>query len=275
VAFQKDGFCQGFLACVALLESVREHHAGLHSFRSMRQMELLYSNGNKTVTVTTTSKGTIATTTKKTSTSDLRFGSDFQLASFSDIAYGNCLNFYYASPFYQTDFRGAAQIEGIDLFLEPVNPQLYLGVAAPNEQFSFLWQFKAETELTQVSNPGYTAFTSNGGHALVGEQVRANLALFPFNSGKDDPFNNWIAGHISFIGTQQYYFDFATKQSAPYYSAQLQYKFGACKVAKGALPGTPCAVGGSSSLSFEYDWGINKDTLVKADQFKVTLNYAY
>jgi hypothetical protein len=233
------------------------------------------SNGNKTVTTTTTSKGTITTTTAKTSTSALRFGSDFQIAAFSNTYYGNWLNFFYASPYYQTDFRGAAEIGGVDFSWQPVNPQLYLGVAAPNDLFSFLWQLKAEAELTQISNPGYTAFTSAGRHALFGEQIRANLALFPFNSGKDDPFDKWVAGRFSLIGTQQYYFDVATKQNAPYYTAQLQYKFGACKAAKGALPDSPCSVQGSSSLALEYDWGRDKDTYVKTNQIKVTLNYSY
>lgn len=233
------------------------------------------TNSTSTTTVTTTSHGTITTTTKKTSTSAFRLGADFQLAYDTR----NALlqeNYFYASPFYQTDFAGLAEIEGLDVSWQPTSTALHLGVASVDPLYLFIWQFKGETELSQVSNPGYTIYTK-GGHALVGETIRANLALFPLNSeyqyGKW--FEEWVAGRISLIGTQQYYWDFGSKQAAPYYSAILQYKLGQCVTDAKTPVGSPCAIAGSSALSFEYDTGRDKDTLVKTNQFKVTLNFAY
>jgi hypothetical protein len=237
------------------------------------------TNSGKTTTIVTTSKGTITTTTQKTSTSALRFGADFQVAfSTTDFMAGYLQDqYFYLSPFFQTDFRGLAQIDGVDVSWQPVSLPLHLGVAPTDEFYTLLWQFKAETELTRVENPGYTDFLTRGNHALVGEVTRVNLALFPLNSPVQlgDWFNNWIAGRLALIGTQQYYWDTATKQNAPYYSATLQYKLGACKRDSKTPVDEACAISGSSSISLEYDWGRDKDTYVNTNQLKVTLNYSY
>jgi hypothetical protein len=238
------------------------------------------TTGAKTTTITTTSKGTIITTTHKTSTSVLRFGADFQTSLETTQLLGGLLpeQYFYLSPFYETDYRGLAQIDGVDVSWQPVSFPLHLGVAPTQSVFSFMWQFKAEAELTQVNNPGYTEFITGGRHALVGDTIRANVALFPLNSGISfgEWMDNWVAGRLSFIGTQQYYWDAATKQTAPYYSAILQYKFGECKRDSKSTPiGTTCTIQGSSSLSLEYDWGRDKDTYVKTNQILIKLAYSY
>jgi len=153
--------------------------------------------------------------------------------------------------------------------------------------FNFFWQFKGEVELTQVSNPGYTDFTP-GQHAQLGEQIRPHINLFPRSSGFDYlPWvDSWIAGRLSFIGTQQYYFDTASKRSAAYYTAQLQYKLGQCEKKNTSDDGntdntnsdsskfnSECS--GTSTLSLEYDWGKDKDTYVKTNQFLAKLTFAY
>lgn len=237
------------------------------------------ASSGKTVTTVTTSKGSVTTTTQKTSTSALRFGADFQVAfSTTDFLAGYLQDqYFYLSPFYQIDFRGLAQIDGLDASWQPVSLPLHLGVAPTGEFYTFLWQFKGEAELTQVNNPGYTDFLTRGDHALFGEVIRVNLALFPLNSPvqQGDWFNKWVAGRFSLIGTQQYYWDTATKQNAPYYSAIIQYKLGACTHDSKTPVDEACAISGSSSIALEYDWGRDKDTYVKTNQLKVTLNYSY
>lgn len=245
------------------------------------------TNDATTVTTVTTSNGTTTTTTKKTSTSAVRVGADFQYA-LNTLTWPIQQSFFYASPFYQTDVRGAAEIGGADLWWSPVSQQIFLGVGATPPYFSFFWQFKGEAELTQVSNPGYTDF-SPGGHAQFGEQIRPHLNFFPLSSGVDYPdwVNSWIAGRLSFIGTQQYYFDAASKQAAPYYTAQLQYKIGQCQktntsdsdntdvTSKSDSTQFNSECSGTSTLSLEYDWGKDKDTYVKYNQFLVKLTFAY
>jgi hypothetical protein len=96
------------------------------------------TSNSTTTTVITTSHGTITTTTKKTSTSDVRVGADFQLAYDTR----NLLiqeNYFYASPFYQTDFAGLANIGGLDVFWEPASYPLHLGVASTDPWYIFIW----------------------------------------------------------------------------------------------------------------------------------------
>ena len=76
------------------------------------------SDGITTKTAVTNKNGTITTTTKKTSTSDLRFGMDFQTGLHSPAV--TTQNVFYLSPFYQTDYVNRAQIAGLDARYEPV-----------------------------------------------------------------------------------------------------------------------------------------------------------
>jgi hypothetical protein len=131
-----------------------------------------------TETTTTTSKGTIITTTKKTSTSALRAGADFQLNVSTYDLRPLDESFFYATPFYQTDFGGQAQIYGLDATWEPLSHDFYLGDGPTHDYYRFFWQFKGEVELTDVNNAGYTDFNT-GRHAFFGETARVNFELFP------------------------------------------------------------------------------------------------
>lgn len=234
-----------------------------------------------TTTGTTSAGKTITITTTKTSTSALRFGADFEFGSSMPQNYLQWRqNYFYASPFYQTDYRGLAQIGGVNLAWEPyVHNLFYLNDGTANPDFSYITQFRAEAEFTRVDNAGLTKLVK-GDHAWFGETARPNLTLFPAfsddsTSEGSEWFNTWIRGRISLIGTQQFYWDADTGKTAPNYSAQLQYKLGECRVALNKPAGTPCSVSGSSSISFQYDWGRNKDTYVKSNQILVTLGYSY
>ncbi len=140
------------------------------------------SDGITTKSVVINENGTITTTTQKTSTDTLRFGTDFQAEVYSPGPAFD--NFFYASPFYQTDYRDTAQIGGVDLIYEPLvapppgAPILGINEGYIDKTFSYLTQFSAEAELTDVSNPGYTAL-AKGATRLIGEAVRPNLTLFP------------------------------------------------------------------------------------------------
>ena len=242
------------------------------------------SDGITTKSVVINKNGTITTTTQKTSTDTLRFGTDFQAEVYSPGPAFD--NFFYASPFYQTDYRDTAQIGGVDLIYEPLvapppgAPILGINEGYIDKTFSYLTQFSAEAELTDVSNPGYTAL-AKGRHAWIGETVRPNLTLFPGGPAQypaqydDDWFNKWVAGRIPLIGTQQFYWDADTGKTATYYSAVLQYKLGACTVKAKPDPDRPCATSGSSAISLEYDTGRNKDSYLKTNQWLVKLSFSY
>lgn len=187
-------------------------------------------------------------------------------------------SYFYASPFYQTDFRGLAQIGGADFAWQPIAPELALAASAKgNPYYAFVWQFKGEAELTGVSNPGLTKLIK-GDHTWIGETTSATLGILPLN-----PQINWgaIAGRVSLNASAEYYYDTQTGVTAPYYTASIQYKLGECKQTSGQKSPQSdaataiCTIQGSSAISVEYDYGTNKDTLVKTNQYLVKFNYAY
>jgi hypothetical protein len=213
---------------------------------------------------------------KKTTNNALRGGGDFAFAV-SSVNFPINLQYFYISPFHQTDFRGTARIDGGNFAWEPIVPELSLGASAyrfPHPYFGFFWQFRAEAEVIEVSNPGLTKLIK-GDHEWLGETTRATLLLFPITLQHDWP--DWLAGRFSVIGTTQNYYDVHTAAKANYHSLALQYKLGACKKPENPKPDDPdiCAIQGSSALSFEYTWGMDKETLVKVNQYMVKLSYAY
>jgi hypothetical protein len=217
----------------------------------------------------------------KTSTSAARVGTDLQLAVTSAML-PISRSYFYISPFYQTDFRGIAQIGGADFAWEPFAPEIALGTSAkgdPNAYYTFIWQFKAEAELTDVSNPGLTNLIK-GNHTWIGETTSATLGILPLNAQNEKSWGD-IAGRISVNASAEYYYDTQTGANAPYYTASINYKLGPCKQTSGqqsreiAAATAACTIQGSSAISFEYDWGTNKDTLVKTNQYLVKFNYAY
>ena len=212
----------------------------------------------------------------KNSTSALKGGLDFQLA-FATPYFPIREHFFYVSPYHQTDFRGLARIEGVTLAWEPVSHEFALDSGTPFlaelvPYLLFFWQLRPELDLTEVYDPGLTNLVK-GSHAWLGTNVRANLALFPLNPHIDWP--ELIGGRFSFIGTAQNFYDSKTRTTANYYSAVVQYKLGACKRGNDPKDVNPCAIQGSSSISFEYDWGTNRDTLVNTNQYLVKLGFAY
>jgi hypothetical protein len=232
------------------------------------------SNGITTTTVVPTKTGSVTTITKKYSQSALTFGADFQVfASTANLPIKQ--NFFYISPYYQTDYLGAAQIGAINFAWEPIADYL-LNDGQIFQDYSYYIAFRANADFTQVSNPGLSLL-EKGQHAWIGETLRPSLALFPTidaPSSEDNWIKNWLRGRITLIGTQEYYWDAATGAAARYYQAILQYKLGQCKN-YGSATGQSCSIAGSSSISLEYDWGKDINTMVKQNQWKVTLNYSY
>jgi hypothetical protein len=158
------------------------------------------------------------------------------------------------SPYGQTDFRDEARAGGVDFAWEPVQHLLFLGQGRPiNDFIGGFWQLRAEADLQNVENPGITNLIK-GNHEWLGGTVRANVFLFPIASEHQWP--SWLLNRISLITTAQYFKDAQTDKPIQYYSAALQYKLSS-----------------DVSLSAEYDNGTMKETLVKAKQYLVKLNF--
>ena len=228
---------------------------------------------------------------KKTSTSSLQAGVDF-VAGLEFPGQGTSTSseqYLYLSPYHQTDFRNVADINGVVVAWEPQVLAWRLGVAtkSTNPYIDFFWQLRAQAQWSNVSNVGYTNLTT-GNHEVVGDILRLNIALLPGSTNEifGQWMSEWVVGRFSLIGTMENFRDFAGAKSYEYYSANLSYKLGACVVppssgdsgsaATPAVTSSPqCAVSGSSSLSFEYDWGTDINTLVTVNQYVLKLSYAY
>lgn len=227
---------------------------------------------------------------KQTSTSSLQTGVDFVagLELPGQGALTSSEQYLYLSPYHQTDFRDVADINGVVLAWEPQVLAWRLGAAtkATNPYIDYFWQFRAQAQWSDVSKVGYTNLTT-GNHELLGDILRLNIAFLPGSTNEifGQWLSNWVVGRFSLIGTVEDFRDFTGTKSYEYYSANLSYKLGPCVVppssddgsgAKPAVAVSPqCAVSGSSSLSFEYDWGTDINTLVPAKQYVLKLTYAY
>jgi hypothetical protein len=228
------------------------------------------------------STGTWNSPFKKTSNSAVQMGADFQVGLSTTNLPLFLDHFFYVSPYHQTDLRDQADINGVLLAWEAVAPSLYMDYGPVTPYLSFFWQLRAEAEFVNVNNPGLTGLVK-GDHDWFGETVRANLGLFPANP--EIPWPETIVGRISLIGTAQNFYDTVTSKTANYYTAQLQYKLGACKNPQMGATGQSgagntkqsdaCAIQGSSAISFEYDWGFDKDTFVYTNQYVIKLSYSY
>jgi hypothetical protein len=196
--------------------------------------------------------GTLNEPFKATERSTLKTGFDVQV----EAAYTGLFDrqYFSFSPYLQTDFLDEARIGGINLAWEPVQHLIFLGQGRPiNDYIGGFWQLRAEADLLQVDKKGLTNLAL-GQHDWMGATARAYVYLFPIASEHNWP--SWLLNRISFIGTAQFFRDAVTGQNIHYYSAALQY-----------------ALSSSIAVSFEYDTGTTKDTLVNANQYLVKLNY--
>lgn len=205
--------------------------------------------------------------------STLRVGPDLQYRHY----FGNYLltDLYFDfRPYSQTDFRWQERAEGANLAIEPVVPSLWLGQGAPfSDYFSAFWALRAEADFVEVSDRGTTNLVA-GRYDWFGGTLRAYMNLFVTQSGEHH-WQPWLADRFSIVGSAQYFWDSRSSTEIRKYTAALQYKLGVCKKDNTDKTNPDCVISGSSSISFEYDWGTDKDTLVNVNQYLVKLNYSY
>ena len=135
------------------------------------------------------SQGTINNPAKKGDTNKLQTGLDAQVSVFGGRLFDH--QYFILTPYYQTDFRGAAAIEGLMAAWKPVAADLHLGGYAkkPNEYFDWFWQTRAEFDEKHVSTVGSTGLT-RGNYQWVGGTAQLHVRLFP-DLKNIDPF--WTA----------------------------------------------------------------------------------
>jgi hypothetical protein len=183
------------------------------------------------------------------------------------------------SPYGQTDFFGIARADGVRISVSPQIPSISLNSGFRDNPF-FGWIVWSEgvADINNVTKPGFTLLNSHT-YAWLGGKVRAYA--FPFRTPGDPAeaidWPSLIRDRLTLIGTAETYDDARSRARATYYSAEVQYNLAGCKTSgrSVAAPAEPCYNEGSTAISFEYDWGTQKETLVYSRKYLGKLSYKY
>ncbi len=194
--------------------------------------------------------------------SSLQLGVDLQLAALG----GPFINSQYLtlSPYYQTDFRGNANVQGAKAAWDFIEPEINLGGSrgVPNSYFDWFWQLRAEYDAKHVTDPGLTGLARSN-YQWVGGSVQAHFTLFPsfekIQPSKESLFPA-IANRIFINAMANYYRDTNSGRDINLYEAELGYNL---------------SDDGKSSVSIKYDSGTDKDTLQLMKKYLVGLNFKY
>jgi hypothetical protein len=193
---------------------------------------------------------------------DFQYAQKFQSGFFDDILFD-------VAPYFETNFEGDAQGFGTSFTLEPVISSLYLGQSSGgNALFNGFWILRPEADVVQINKLPFTNLAP-GTYEWLGATLRAYVFLFP---SANFPWSPALADRVSLTGTMEYFRDANTGMEAKYYSAQLAYNLNGCTTADTGIAKCPQ---GTSSLSFEYDYGTDRDTMIKANKYLVKLNYKH
>lgn len=161
------------------------------------------------------------------------------------------LNVLTASTYYQTDFRGHASAYGLSGSWEPYEPPLRLGgnPGIPlSPWFDYFWQAKAEVYALRVNSAGLTNLTAGTDYLWLGGTARLNTFLL----------DNLLPSGLSFVASYQWYWNERGHQTINLTTAGLSYNI------------TP---DGSTAIGLEYQYGTDRDTLDRRNQYMLTLSY--
>jgi hypothetical protein len=199
-------------------------------------------------------QGNLTQPEAKTERSALTFGTEaeFELSQFIIPR-----QVFTIAPFYQTDFRDIARIDGVSAFWDIFDPNLHLGgyVSTTLEpDLGWFLQIRGETDVVKVSTPGLTNLTKSD-YAWTGGTARLNLFFFPYETNVPE----FLRNRFSFVATVAAFHDVNSGQNIVEYTAALAYKI---------------TTDGSGSISLEYDRGTDRATLNFLNQYLVKLTYA-
>ena len=172
-------------------------------------------------------------------------------------------------PYFQTDFRGYAQIGGFSLTFEPYRMnELNLGgraaalVTGP-QYVSWYWRILPELNYFHVGDQGQTSFRPNRDYAFLGGTVQLRTLLF------DGIGPGWLSSRFYFNGSVTQFWNIAAR-GKEFHDSQIEFGY---LISKGQPidPNIPLV----ASISAVYNNGTNRLTFVKRDEYKVQLNLQY
>jgi hypothetical protein len=200
-------------------------------------------------------QGSVNDPLKKTERSALTGGVDAQWTVFGGRLFN--LQDFKVSPYYQTDFRGVAQVGGVTATWEPWQYEIRLGGSPTllSPSFDWYWRVQAEADVKSVERIGYTNLEL-GRYAWVGGTFQVYGFFFPTSTVVPE----FLQNRLNAVFTLQGYHDAYSSTSISKYSAELAYNITAS---------------GDASISIGYERGTDKATLTWLNQYVLRLNYKY
>jgi hypothetical protein len=207
-------------------------------------------------------QGSISSPLKKGEASALQTGVDLQVTIIGGPLFDH--QYFTLTPYYQTDYRGVANVQGFTAFWDPIAPNINLGgrIGVPDQYADWFWQFRASYDERQVTNPGFTGLAKTK-YQWVGSVAQVHITLFP---DRDAIEPGWLSPFPALVdrlfvdGMVTYYWDADSGRSIHLYEAEVGYNI---------------TTDGKSSISVKYDNGTDKDTLQAMQKYLVSLNYKY
>ena len=205
-------------------------------------------------------QGTINSPAKKTDSNNLQVGLDAQLSVLGGPIFDH--QYFILTPYYQTDFNGTADIQGIRAGWEPVAPDIHLGgyFGVPNPYVGWFWQLRGEFDEKHVTTVGSTGLAL-GNYDWFGGTAQLHLQFFP--GRKDiDPF--WVSPAPALVDrfysniTFKSYWDAVSERTVSWFEGEVGFNL---------------TSDGKSSVSVKYDKGTDKDTLLATQKYLLTVNY--
>jgi hypothetical protein len=198
---------------------------------------------------------------KKSDTSNLQAGVDFQASIFGGPIFDH--QYLIASPYYQTDFRGVAEIQGFRAAWEPIAPDAHLGgyIGVPSPYLDWFWQFQAAVDVKNVTQAGATGLLK-GRYDWIGTTVQAHFLLFPSRAATEpswiSPMSSSLLDRFFANVTLNSFWETNMGLSALWYEVEVGYNI---------------TTDGKSSISLKYDGGKSNDTLIDTKKYLLSLNF--
>lgn len=180
------------------------------------------------------------------------------------------------SPYYQTDFRGQANIFGAVALWEPYRLDWHLGgnKDVGPEIVSLYWRAVAEADVFHVGEAGLTDYTSNTDVALLGGTISLNGVLFQ-NMPSVGPA---LCGRISFNAQYEQFWNAVDGSELHNFHTEVDYDLGGQpNYATVGCSDKPLPKGPHSktSLALSYDNGTDRHTLEERREIEMMLTYQY
>jgi len=205
-------------------------------------------------------QGTINTPAKKSDVHNLQAGFDLQMNILNGPLFDD--QYLVLTPYYQTDFDGAAQIQGITASWEPVNEDIHLGgySGSPGPYVGWYWQLQTQFDEKRVTTVGFTGL-HKGNYDWFGGTIQVHFNFFPSQSASN-PFyvspNPWLEDRFYMNLTLKSFWNAANDRSVTWFEGELGYNL---------------TTDGKSSVSVKYDLGTDKDTLITSKKYLLAINF--